>query len=97
MPLPRAMHIVTYLILLLLVVGQCRMYKVDVNVSDHQRSKPGVQNCTEKYLKQKLDHFNFPQADTQWPQRYFVYDGFVKKKGNRNDQSPIFFYGAMIT
>jgi hypothetical protein len=56
--------------------------------------RPGVGNCTERLFDQKLDHFNFPQRDTLWPQRYFVYDGYWKTNKKQRHQKQIFFYGT---
>lgn len=56
---------------------------------------PGSHNCSTKWIRQRIDHFNFgtppgaPTADPlHWSQRYLVYDKFY-----RNDSTgSIFFY-----
>ena len=56
-------------------------------------ARPGIQNCTEKFFTQRLDHFGFrnPQVKTAAPysfqQRYFVCGQQYWRPGQ-----PIFFY-----
>eukprot|EP00056_Hartaetosiga_gracilis_P015991 m.3551 g.3551 ORF g.3551 m.3551 type:complete len:511 (+) comp3593_c0_seq1:107-1639(+) len=56
---------------------------------------PTSANCTELYLEQQIDHFNFapvsvPNHPSTFLQRYFVCDQFVDKSSQ--EDTPIFFY-----
>ena len=52
-------------------------------------SRPGAHNCTQKFYKQKKDHFSYRPGATPYLQQYLTYDEYWRGPGG-----PVFFYGA---
>lgn len=56
-----------------------------------------TQNCTELFIEQNIDHFNWAPplgnaSATTFKQRYFIHDSFWKKDKDGNGIGPVFFY-----
>lgn len=52
---------------------------------------PTTANCTELWMDQPLDHFNYLPGQPTWQQRYFLCDQFLDASQPR---PPVLFYGA---
>ena len=54
--------------------------------------KPTTANCTELWMEQPVDQFNYNEDAPTWLQRYYVCSQFW----NASDPlAPLFFYGAV--
>jgi len=61
----------------------------------HTPTSPGMAaNCTESYFEQRVDHFGPNKPDAFFRQRYFIYDGFYKRRADSGggNGGPMFFY-----
>ena len=57
--------------------------------------RPGIQNCTESWFTQTIDHFGFtqPPGDSfTFQQRYYVCDDYWRRANETHGNGPIFFY-----
>mmetsp|Transcript_8280 Transcript_8280/g.34770 ORF Transcript_8280/g.34770 Transcript_8280/m.34770 type:complete len:540 (+) Transcript_8280:65-1684(+) len=65
----------------------------DADVPPDQR--PGIQNCTESWFTQTIDHFGFtepPGGSYTYQQRYYVCDDYWRRANSTHGNGPIFFY-----